>query len=193
MIFSVFFYQVILIKKMNRKKFVQQVVLGTTGLFVINQTLTGQIVQQKQIVPPDLQEPPPMSLDLVKEFVIAGHGDFAKVQSMLKEHPNLIYTKFDWGNGDDEAAIEGAGHVGNTEIANFLLSRGSRVTLHVLSMLGNTELVKPVLETYPNLVFAKGPHGFTMLHHAKLAGKQGEELYEYLQKKGLKEDWIKLR
>jgi hypothetical protein len=60
-------------------------------------------------------------------------------------------------------------------------------------MLGKTDLVKPVLETYPSLVTAKGPHGFTLLHHAKVGGKDGEDLYAYLQEKGLKDDWVKLR
>ena len=142
---------------------------------------------------PAQQNPPPYNVDMVKEFVIAGHGDLAKVQTMVKDNPNLIYSKFDWGNGDFEAAIEGAGHVGNKDIANFLLDAGSRVTLFVLTMLGKTELVKPILEAYPKLIFANGPHGFTMLHHAKVGGKDGEELFNYLQEKGLKEDWIKIR
>ena len=142
---------------------------------------------------PVQQDPPPYTIDLVKEFVIAGHGNFAKTQSMLKDHPNLVFSKFDWGNGDFEAAIEGAGHVGNREIAEFLIDAGSRVTLFVLTMLGRTDLVKPVLEAYPKLIFAYGPHGFTLLHHAKVGGAAGEELYVYLQEKGLKEDWIKIR
>jgi len=61
------------------------------------------------------------------------------------------------------------------------------------SMLGKTDLVKPILETYPNLMTAKGPHGFTLLHHAKVGGKDAEELYSYLQEKGMKDDWVKLR
>ena len=78
--------------------------------------LAGQsLVAQKT----KTEDPPPFPVELVKEFVIAGHGDFPKVQAMVKEHPNLVYAKFDWGNGDFEAAIEGAGHVGNKEIANY--------------------------------------------------------------------------
>ena len=170
---------------MDRKKFLVQVAGGTAALVLIKNKVLGKAATQ--------QEPPPLPIPLVKEFVIAGHGDFAKVQAMLKDTPNLIYTKFDWGNGDYEAAIEGAGHVGDKEIANYLLDSGSRVTLYILTMLGKTELVKPVLEAYPGLIHAKGPHGFTLLHHAKVGGKDGEELYAYLQEKGLKDDWIKLR
>jgi hypothetical protein len=170
---------------MDRKKFLVQIASGTAAFVLMNNRILGQTAKQ--------QEPPPLPITLVKEFVIAGHGDFPKVQAMLKDNPNLIYTKFDWGNGDYEAAIEGAGHVGNKEIASYLLDAGSRVTLYVLTMLGKTDLVKPILETYPNLIYAKGPHGFTLLHHAKAGGKDGEELYAYLLDKGLKDDWVKLR
>ena len=152
-------------------------------------TITGKIWTSTN----DQQEPPPLPISLVKEFVIAGHGDFPKVKSMMMDNPNLMYCKFDWGNGDYEAAIEGAGHVGNKEIANYLLDSGSRVTIYILTMLGKTELVKPILETYPSLISAKGPHGFTLLHHAKVGGEDSKELFAYLQEKGLKEDWVKLR
>jgi hypothetical protein len=175
---------------MNRKKFLGQVA-GTAALVALNGSLPAQVVQSVQL--PQIQDVPPLPLDLVKEFVIAGHGNFAKVQAMLKDTPNLIFTKFDWGNGDYEAAIEGAGHVGDKEIANYLIDAGSRVTLYVLTMLGRTDLVKPVLEAYPSLITAKGPHGFTLLHHAKAGGKDGEQLYDYLQEKGLRDDRVKLR
>jgi hypothetical protein len=194
---------------MDRKKFI----LGSgaaSGLFFIRQLAAahgaalpgagrdaGQAFGQSAVDTlkpgPIQQEPPPYTIDLVKEFVIAGHGNFAKTQSMVKDHPNLVFSKFDWGNGDFEAAIEGAGHVGNREIAEFLIDAGSRVTLFVLTMLGRTELVKPILEAYPKLIFAYGPHGFTLLHHAKVGGKAGDELYAYLQEKGLKDEWIKIR
>jgi hypothetical protein len=170
---------------MDRKKFLVQVAGSSAALVLTSNRILGKTLVQ--------QEPPPMPVPLVKEFVIAGHGNFEKVQAMIKDTPNLIYTKFDWGNGDYEAAIEGAGHVGNKEIANFLLESGDRVTLYVLTMLGKTELVRPILEAYPKLLNAKGPHGFTLLHHAQVGGKDSEELYAYLQEKGCKEDRLKLR
>lgn len=149
------------------------------------------VLSQAQQVKP--AEPEPYPVDLVKEFVIAGHKDLGKVQTMLAEHPNLVHCKFDWGNGDFEEAIEGAGHLGNKDIANFLIGSGARVTLFVLTMLGKTELVKPILEQYPKLIFANGPHGFTMLHHAKMGGKDGEPLFAYLQEKGLDKTWVKIK
>lgn len=58
-------------------------------------------------------------------------------------------------------------------------------------MLGKTNLVKPTLEAYPELVFAKGPHGFTLLHHAKMG--EAKELQDYLLEKGLKETYIAIK
>jgi len=171
---------------MHRKHFITQITGATAAVLLMNTKPTSAAGETQQ-------DPAPLPTDLVKEFVIAGHGDFPKVQQMLQTYPNLIYSKHDWGNGDFEAAIEGAGHVGNKEIANYLLSAGSRVTIYVLTMLGKTDLVRPIIETYPALLTAKGPHGFTLLHHAKVGGKDSEELYAWLQEKGLSEDWVKLR
>jgi hypothetical protein len=174
---------------MNRKSFLRTAGVGVALTLAGNKLIGQNVVTQNAVQ----DGPPPLPTSLVKEFVIAGHGNFTKVQAMLLENPNLIYSKFDWGNGDFEAAIEGAGHVGNKEIANYLIQAGSRVTIYVLTTLGKTDLVKPILETYPSLITAKGPHGFTLLHHAKVGGKDAEELYTYLQEKGMKDDWVKLR
>ncbi|TRX62598.1 ankyrin repeat domain-containing protein [Fulvivirga sp. M361] len=138
-------------------------------------------------------DPEPLKTATVKEFVVAGHKDLNKVKEMLTDHPNLIYSRYDWGNGDFEEAIEGAGHLGNKEIARYLIAQGARVNLMVLTMLGKTDLVKPVLEEYPELLFSKGAHGFTLLHHAKVGGEEAKELYAYLTERGLTKTNIKIR
>jgi hypothetical protein len=170
---------------MNRKNFLFTVAGGAAGL-----TLARTLVHAQS---PAQQEPPPIPANIVKDFVGAGHRDLGKVQAMVAEHPNIVLCTYDWGNGDFESAIEGAGHVGNKPIAEYLIDQGSRVTLFVLAMLGKTQLVKPVLEAYPKLIFANGPHGYTLLHHAKQGGKDAEELYGWLQEKGLKETRVKIK
>ncbi len=147
-------------------------------------TVTMGVLSPTMIYSQSQQEPSPYEIQLVKDFVVAGHRSLQTVKEMLAEHPNLIYTSYDWGNGDYEQAIEGAGHLGKKDIANYLIEKGARANLFVLTMLGRTELVKPVLEAYPKLLFSKGPHGFTLLHHAKVGG--AEELYDYLEKKDLR-------
>ena len=127
----------------------------------------------------------PYKLEIVREFVGAGHNNLARVKEMLEEYPNLLYARYDLGNGDFEEAIEGAGHVGNREIALYLIEKGARPNLFVLAMLGETAIVKTAIEKYPPLLNAKGAHGFTLLHHATRGGEQAKELLEYLKEKGL--------
>ena len=138
-----------------------------------------------------LDDSKPLKTSTIKEFVVAGHSKLDKVKDMLLDHPGLISSRYDWGNGDFEEAIEGAGHLGNKEIANYLIDQGARVNLFVLAMLGKTDLVQPVLEAYPKLIFSKGAHCFTLLHHAKVGGADSQKLYDYLMEKGLTETNIK--
>jgi ankyrin repeat protein len=112
---------------------------------------------------------------------------------MLEEYPNLLYSRYDWGNGDFEEALEGAGHVGNKEIAQYLIGRGARPNIFVLTMLGETVIVKSFLEKYPVLLNSLGPHGFTLLHHATRGGEEAKELLDYFQSKGLTEMQIKIK
>ena len=112
---------------------------------------------------------------------------------MLEQYPNLIYSRYDWGNGDFEEAIEGAGHVGNKEIANWLIEKGARPNLFVLTMLGETAIVKAAIEKYPALLYAKGAHVLTLLHHATKGGESAKELLDYFQMKGLKDMQVKIK
>lgn len=168
---------------MDRQSFIKSSITTTLGLSIL--PVFGAHVSQN--------EPSPLKTTMVKEFVVAGHKDLSKVQSMLADYPNLIYSRYDWGNGDFEEAIEGAGHLGNKEIANYLIDQGARVNMFVLTMLGKTELVKPTLEAYPNLVFAKGAHGFTLLHHANAGGDGNYAFIKYLNGKGLTEMNINIK
>ena len=57
----------------------------------------------------------------------------------------------------------------------------------MLTMLGKTEIVKASIEAFPAYLNARGPHGFTFLHHAQRGGDAAKALLEYFQSKGLKE------
>jgi hypothetical protein len=167
--------------------FLQQVVIGSGSLVAIPFLLPGQA--SPGLKQPKAEQLPP---DKVKDFVIAGHSDLVKVKSLLQEFPTLLYATWDWGGGDFETALEGAGHVGNKEMANYLIPLGARANLFVLTMLGKTQIVQSCLEAYPEYLNARGPHGFTFLHHALRGGDDAKELLEYFQSKGLKETKTKL-
>jgi len=169
---------------MNRKNFIKTTAFTAAAI---------SFISPARALAARFGEPLPIKTEIVKEFVGAGHNNLERVKQMLAEYPNLIYSRYDWGNGDFEEAIEGAGHVGDDEIANYLIESGARVNLFVLTMLGKTDLVKPVLEQYPALINAKGAHGFTLLHHADRGGERSKELYDYLLSKGLTEKKINIK
>jgi len=169
---------------MNRKHFLARATLSAGGIIASSRFLTASANANT------IGDPLPA--DKVKDFVIAGHGNLEKVKQMLLELPTLLYATWDWGGGDFETAIEGAGHVGNKEIANYLIGLGARTNLFVLTMLGKTSIVKSFLDTFPQYLSAKGPHGFTFLHHAKQGGEDAKELLEYFQGKGMTETKVAL-
>lgn len=171
----------------DRKHFLRHLV-GSGVAFVAGSLLNPLAVAGSQ----KREKKPPYDPALVREFVTAGHVDQDKTMSMLGEYPNLLNSAWDWGGGDFETAIGGAGHMGRTDIAEFLISKGARVNLFVLTMLGKTKLVQPVLEEYPSLLQARGPHGYSLLYHAQKGGERSAVLADYLQSKGLTETSFKL-
>lgn len=60
----------------------------------------------------------PLPAEKVKDFMAANHNSLEKVKILLREFPTLLCATWDWGGGDFETALEGAGHVGNKEIAH---------------------------------------------------------------------------
>lgn len=174
---------------MDRKSFLGTAVLGLAGLGVSPFVLKGKTldVDTTPRSPAD-----PLPRDLVEAFVRAGHADLDQTQKLLAETPTLLYASYDWGAGDFEEAIEGAGHLGNREIAEFLLGKGARVNLFLLTMLGKTDLVKSLLAEFPALLKSCGAHGFTLLHHAKVGGDAAADLYAHLLSLGLTDTHVPL-
>lgn len=132
-------------------------------------------------------KPPQIRQEFVKEFVGASHGNLGRAKEMLENDHLLLHVSYDWGGGDFESAIEAAGHVGNMEIANYLLGKGARYNIYLASMLGHLDIVKQVLTSNPGLLNSKGPHGFTMLHHAHKGGEGSREVVNFLESLGAKE------
>ncbi len=138
----------------------------------------------------DKEKPAPIKLEIVKEFVTVSHGNYPRVKEMLENEPLLLHVSNDWGGGDFESGIEAAGHVGNKEIANYLLAKGSRYNIYMACMLGHIDTVKNVLTFNPGLLNAKGPHGFTMLHHSIKGGESAKQVEDYLRSQGARETKI---
>jgi len=117
---------------------------------------------------------------LVEEFVGNAHGDLARVKELLAQEPALVNATWDWGGGDFETALGGAAHMGQKDIANFLLEHGARLDIFAAAMLGKLEVVKAALEAYPDAIDTPGPHGIPLINHARAGGEETKAVLEFL-------------
>ena len=163
---------------MERSEFLQKSLLGSTVLLLPSILASSQQGQDR---------PAPLKLEIVKEFVNVAHGNFVRTKEMLENEHLLLHVSTDWGGGDYESAIEACGHTGNKDIVEYLMGKGARYNIYLACMLGHLETVKNVLTFNPSLLNSKGPHGLTMLHHAKKGGESSKPVEEYLMSLGAKE------
>jgi len=99
----------------------------------------------------------------------------------LAQTPSLLNAAWDWGGGDFEMAIGGAGHMGRPDIAQYIISQGGRFDIFVAAMLGRLDIVKPALTINPNLAVSKGPHGIPLMSHAKKGGDAAADVVKFLE------------
>ena len=104
----------------------------------------------------------------IRSFVLPAHGDLATVKRMLAEKPALLNAKYEEWN---ETGLGAASHVGNRQIAEYLLSQGATLTICTAAMLGMTESVADFLRADPGQARATGAHGIPVLTHAAISGK----------------------
>ncbi len=167
---------------MNRKDFLKKGII-TTGLVTLSPYL---LIGQEQ------EKEPQLDPKLVQEFVGAGHGKFDRVKELLTEHPTLLNAAHDWRRGDFETALGAASHVGYKALAQYLIDKGAQPNIFTAALFGRMDVIKPMLDLFPKALHAKGPHGFTLLHHAQKGGEEAEEVVDYLVSLGAKETKVKL-
>ena len=143
---------------------------------------SGVVVLGPQATPqqPVPKRPDPLAPTIVQEFVRKAHADLPGTKALLEEQPTLLNATWDWGGGDFETGLGGAGHMGNREIAEFLIGKGGRLDIFVATMLGRLDLVKVFLTAWPSLLHSKGPHGISLLRHARAGKEQAKEVEQYL-------------
>ncbi|MFN8435511.1 MAG: hypothetical protein U0V18_15910 [Anaerolineales bacterium] len=125
-----------------------------------------------------METKPALDSKLVEEFVGNAHGNFARVKELLEQEAALVNATWDWGGGDFETALGAAAHMGNKQIANYLLEHGARLDVFAAAMLDKVDVVKAALEAYPEAVNTPGPHGIPLYVHAE-AG-DAKSVLEYL-------------
>ena len=69
-------------------------------------------------------------------------------------------------------------------IAEFLIGQGARLDVFVAAMLGKLDIVRAVLTAWPGLVQSKGPHGITLMRHARAGGEPAKAVGDYLESMG---------
>jgi hypothetical protein len=131
------------------------------------------------------EKPPPIDPELVAEFVLKAHGDIGVVRQLLAQEPAIVNAAWDWGGGDWETALGAASHVGRRDIAEYLLEHGARMDVFAAAMLGETEIVRAMLDAQPELREARGPHGIPLLAHAEAGGEQARDVVDLLQAVGV--------
>lgn len=124
---------------------------------------------------------PQVASALVKDFVIAGHGNLVKCRELLFQTPKLINACWDWGGGDFETALGGAAHMGNRETALYLLEQGARLDVFAAAMLGKLEIVRAAVEAFSNVARVAGPHGIPLIEHARKGGIHSEAVLRFLE------------
>jgi hypothetical protein len=116
----------------------------------------------------------------VKEAVTVSHGNFPRIRELVERQPALARASMDWGFGDWETCIDAAAHVGNKPIADLLLTHGARPTIFSAAMMGQLDAVKAFVAARPGIQKTLGPHGITLMSHAKAGGPDAAAVVQYL-------------
>ncbi len=120
----------------------------------------------------------------MRSIVGLSHFNVEKVTELVSARPALAKASWDWGFGDWESALGAASHMGRRDIAKVLMDHGARPTIFTFAMLGNLDAVRAMIEANPGIQRLHGPHGITLLAHAKFGGERSKSTAAYLESLG---------
>ena len=121
---------------------------------------------------------------LVREVVAASHARIDRVRELVSASPALAKAAWDWGFGDWESALGAASHMGRRDIAELLIDHGARPNLFTFAMWGRLDVVKASIEAAPGIQGIPGPHGITLLQHARNGGSPAAAVVTFLEELG---------
>ena len=163
----------------NRRSFVSFTSgLSALGIATFNARVSGQTAAPNAINGADAF--PQQDPALVKDAVGASHGNLARIRELVEKQPALARASMDWGFGDWETCIDAAAHVGNKPIAELLLANGARPTIFSAAMMGHLDVVKAFIAAQPGIERTHGPHGITLMSHAKAGGPAAASVVQFL-------------
>lgn len=122
---------------------------------------------------------------VVAEVVGVSHFNLPRLKELVDKRPELSRATWDWAFGDWETALGAASHVGRRDIAEYLMSKGARADIFTFTMLGEYDVVKSMIGSQPGIQSILGPHGITLLQHAK-NGLEAEGITETQKKNSAK-------
>jgi hypothetical protein len=140
----------------------------------------GGVGRLADAAPSAAAEFPRHDLARVQAVVGASHGNFERVRELVLEQPALAKASWDWGFGDWETPLGAASHTGRREIAFFLIDHGARPTIFSAAMLGDRRTVEAFLTADPDLARLHGPHGISLVRHARAGGEEAQSVLDYL-------------
>jgi hypothetical protein len=117
-------------------------------------------------------------------MVGVSHGNLPRVRELVERQPALANAAVDWGFGDWETALGAAAHTGRREIAELLLANGAPPTIFSAAMLGQLDVVRALIAARPGAQRMHGPHGITLLAHARTGGADAAAVVTYLESLG---------
>ena len=136
--------------------------------------------QQTATIAPLAERYPAYAPELIEKVVTVSHFSLDKVKEIVEPHPQLVKASWDWGFGDWESPLGAACHMGRTDIAEYLLSKGATPSLFSAVFFGDLAVVKEMVERQPGIERVAGPHSISLLAHARMGGKKAEEVFAYL-------------
>ncbi len=154
----------------HRRRFIKSSAFGLIGISAFGYSAGQNSLHEENINAknkPVFYRYPCIDDEMASGIVGASHGNFDKVKELVKARPELAGASWDWGFGDFETALGAASHVGRRDIAEFLMSNGARPDIFTFTMMGMLRSVQEIIETVPGIQSHTGPHGITLLQHAK--------------------------
>ncbi len=106
--------------------------------------------------------------EVVREAVIAAHGDLEKFKSIVAENDELLRVEAPWR----ETPLQAAAHTANRSVLEYLLGRGVELDVLAATVLGMSVTVQTLLERNPELAHICGAHNLPLTFHAAYAGEQ---------------------
>ena len=96
----------------------------------------------------------------------------------------MAKASIDLGFGDWESGLGAASHMGRRDIAEIFIEHGARPNLFTFAMLGQVDAVRAVCEANPGVQKIRGPHGITLLDHARYGKEHATSVVAYLEELG---------